>query len=75
MGAKNDQRTDAIESTINSAQDDSLRDYIDKKDAELDALIEEYEMKLATLDATIVKTTKFLVVELDKLTLSKSFAN
>jgi len=49
----NDQRTDAIESTINGAQDDQMQDYIDRKDAELDALIEEYEMKLATLDTTI----------------------
>lgn len=49
----NDQRTDAIESTINGAQDDKLQDYIDKKDAELDALIEEYEMKLATLDGSL----------------------
>lgn len=49
----NDQRTDAIESTINGAQDDKLKDYIDKKDAELDALIEEYEMKLATLDTSL----------------------
>lgn len=44
------QRADAIESTINAAQDDKLQDYIDKKDAELDALIQEYEMKLATLE-------------------------
>lgn len=49
----NDQRTDAIESTINGAQDDKLQDYIDKKDAELDALIEEYEMKLATLEGSL----------------------
>ena len=49
----NDQRTDAIESTINGAQDEKLQDYIDKKDAELDALIEEYEMKLATLDGSL----------------------
>lgn len=49
----NNQRTDAIESTINAAQDDKLQDYIDKKDAELDALIEEYEMKLATLDGSL----------------------
>lgn len=49
----NDQRTDAVESTINGVQDDSLKEYIDKKDAQLNALIEEYEMKLATLDATI----------------------
>ena len=49
----NGQKTDAIESTINSAQDDKLQEYIDKKDAELDALIEEYEMKLAALDTTL----------------------
>lgn len=48
----NDQRTDAIESTINDAQGDQLQEYIDKKDAELDALIEEYEMKLAALDTS-----------------------
>lgn len=48
----NDQKTDAIESTINDAQDDQLQEYIDKKDAELDALIEEYEMKLAALDTS-----------------------
>lgn len=49
----NEQKNDAIESTINGAQSDKLQEYIDKKDAELDALIQEYEMKLATLDATI----------------------
>lgn len=64
-----EQKTDAIEDTINNAQSDKLQEYIDKKDAELEGLIEEYEMKLAALEGTLQK------VDTDNTKLFGSFSD